>query len=140
MINRRARYFDEKDEPEAEDVRNAAAILDIREFDLFRIAYFQWHGNNVGDADLEPFFAGYMFKAVVPPWVRHFSRTVVRLDQEGRLRPEQFGLRQLVATPRMVGRGIRYAVVLMLVLATLLVLAEFSHEVLVSGCQFPPCY
>lgn len=140
MNRDRQRHSDAEIQLQIEDVLKTAALLDIGEFDVFRIAYVQWHGRNPSDALLEPFFARYLFDSVVPVWVRHFARTVLQLANEGRLDPEQFGIKKLLASPEMVSRGMRYMVIIITVLGALFTLAIFTAQVLLPNCYFPPCY
>ena len=134
--------FDERLDPDIECVLDAAAILDVTEFELFRLAYLRWHGKVPDDGKLEPYFVAYMFRDVVPLWVRHFARKVERLFRRGELDRRALGVDELTASPEMVAWGLRYAVGIGSVLAALVVLAEFVATVLDLGerCLFPPCY
>ena len=128
--------------PDERSVLAAAAILDITEYDLFHLAYRRWHGQAANDKLLEPFFVAYMFRRVVPLWVRDFSRLVERLDDRGELDPGGLGVRFLPRSRHMVSRGMRYSVTIGLVLVALFVFAEFAAQILRLGerCMFPPCY
>lgn len=134
--------FDENLAPDVRSVLDAAALLDITEYELFHLAYLRWHGEMAREQTLEPFFVAYMFDDVVPPWVRHFARLVERLDRSGRLDRAALGVRRLPWTRQMAGRGMRYGVTLGLVLAALVVFAEVAAKLLELGerCMFPPCY
>lgn len=79
------------------DVRNAlnaAALLQVTEFRLFHIAYRYWHGRDASDRSIEQFFVPYMFRSVVPFWVRQLCRQVLQAEAQGTLDPTQFGLEQ----------------------------------------------
>lgn len=134
--------FDEKLDPDVRAVLDAAALLDITEYELFHLAYLRWHGERAGQQTLEPFFVAYMFDDVVPPWVRHFSRLVGRLYRAGRLDRAALGVARLPRTRQMANRGMRYGVTIGLVLAALVVFAEVAAKLLELGerCMFPPCY
>ena len=134
--------FDQDLRPDIHSVLDAAAILDITEYELFRLAYQRWHGEQVDENALEAFFVAYMFNDVVPLWVRYFSRLVQRRSQLGTLDCKEFGVDLRLRTPQMVRRGIRYAVTLVTVMATLIVLAEAAAQLMNLGerCMFPPCY
>ncbi len=121
---------------------NAAARLDITEYELFHLAYLRWHGAPADEATLESHFVGYMFREQVPPWVRHFSRLVERLDGAGKLDRYELGIERLPRTRQSVSRGARYGVTIGLVLTALIVLAEVAAELagLADRCMFPPCY
>ncbi len=136
-------YFDEKKiRPDVRAVLEAAAILDITEWDLFHLAYRRWHGRSPDDKLIEPYFVAYMFNRVVPLWVRHFSRLVQRLFLRGELDPNKLGVKYLPRSRHMVSRGMRYAVTIGLVLFALIVFAEIAGQVLrlSDKCMFPPCY
>ena len=77
--------------PEYRDVIDAAQALGVREFDFFRIAYRRWWGHDANPKKLEKVFVSYMFHQVVPPWVRQFSRDVLRQAAAGELDPQALG-------------------------------------------------
>jgi len=52
--------FDQDLQPDVHSVLDAAAILDITEYELFRLAYRRWHGEQVEENALEPFFVAYV--------------------------------------------------------------------------------
>jgi hypothetical protein len=64
-------------------VLDAAAMLDIREFDLFALAHSWRFGRRAEVAALERIFA-YMFGGVTPAWVRQYAQRVLN---PSRLRP-----------------------------------------------------
>lgn len=72
-------------------VAEAAGVLRIREFDLFRLAWERYRGGRPDDRTLEQFFVPYMFRRSLPPWVRQFCRDVLTQEKEGRLDPARFG-------------------------------------------------
>lgn len=77
------------------DVRNVldtAAVLQVTEFNLFRIAYRHWHGCDASERSIEQFFVPYMFRSIVPYWVRQLCRHVLQADAEGTLDPTAFGI------------------------------------------------
>ncbi len=133
------KHFDEDIPSDVEEVLDVAAHLDIREFDVFHLAYSWWHGHSSTDSKIEPFFVKYMFESVVPPWVRQFTRMALRLREEGRLDRDQFGIHRLPADAKMVSQGIRHGIILVAVLSTLFIIAHLSQD-LFSRCMFPPCY
>lgn len=77
--------------PDARLVLDASAALDLKEFDLFRLAWRRWTGAEPDPARIESAFASYMFHHDAPPWVRHLAREVLRRQAAGRLRPNDFG-------------------------------------------------
>lgn len=104
-------------EPVSRDVRDvttASRVLRVPEFEIFRLAYARWYGRRASDAQLEPLFVHYLFREQAPPWVRHFTRTVVEDEREGRLDPTKFGL---PALPSPTVRSMDFDVVSQLILA-----------------------
>lgn len=135
----RRKHFDEDIPADIEEVLDVAAHLDIKEFQVFQLAYNWWHGQQSTDAAIEPFFVRYMFHDVVPHWVRQFTRMALRLKEEGRLSPEYFGIEPEPADSRMIAKGIRYGIYLVAALSTLIIVAHLTVEAL-GRCIFPPCY
>jgi hypothetical protein len=134
--------FDENLAPDVDSVLNATALLDITEWDLFNLAYNRWHGGPAATDLMEPIFAAYMFKDVVPVWVRHFARLVERLYRRGVLDRQSLGVDRLPGSRQMVTRGMRYAVFIVVAITALIVFAEFMAKIIRIGerCLFPPCY
>lgn len=58
-------------------VTEAAALLDVPEFELFALAHAWAHGRRPRAARLERTFVAYMFARRVPPWVRQYAREVL---------------------------------------------------------------
>lgn len=135
----RRKHFDEDIPVDIEEVLDVAAHLDIREFDVFHLAYRWWHGEESTDAKIEPFFVRYMFDEDVPHWVRQFTRMALRLKEEGRLHARDFGVEPEPADGRSIAKGIRYGIYLVAAMTTLFVLAHFAAE-FARRCMFPPCY
>ena len=77
-------------EEDAQRVPEAARLLRISEFDLFRLAYRRWHGRDARTKALERAFASYMFQQHIPPWVRQFCREVLARAEAGGLDREEF--------------------------------------------------
>jgi hypothetical protein len=134
--------FDENLAPDVDSVLNATALLDVTEWDFFNLAYSRWHGVPAKEGAMEPIFAAYMFKDVVPVWARHFARLVERLYRRGVLDRQALGVDRLPSSQQMVSRGVRYAVVVVSLLIALIVFAEFMAQIIRIGerCLFPPCY
>lgn len=88
-------FFGECEKSIPLDTRNvldAAAVLQVTEFHLFQIAYRHWYGRHASERSIERFFVPYMFRSVVPYWVRQLCRRVLRASAEGKLNPAEFGL------------------------------------------------
>jgi hypothetical protein len=134
--------FDENIAPDVDSVLTATALLDITEWDFFNLAYDRWHGEPAAEGVMEPIFAAYMFNDVVPLWARHFARLVERLYRRGVLDRQALGIDRLPGSARMVSHGMRYSIMIAVVIIALVVFAEFVAQVVKLGdrCLFPPCY
>ncbi len=69
--------------PDPRLVMDAAAILHLREFDLFRTAWRNWFGRTPDDKALERVFVDYLFHQRIPFWVRHFANRVISDAEAG---------------------------------------------------------
>jgi hypothetical protein len=133
--------FDEVMLPDVEEVLDASALLEITEFEVFRIAYRGWFGEPASDRTLEPFFTDYMFHDAVPVWVRHFTRHVLALSRAGRLEPREFGIVPEPYRSDTAAKGVRYLIIAVFWMSLLLLLAHFASRLLSDNqCFFPPCY
>ena len=78
--------------PDLRLVSDAAAVLQLREFDLFRAAWQSWFGRAPDDRTVERVFVDYLFHQSIPLWVRQFARRVVRDSETGGIDPEGLGV------------------------------------------------
>ncbi len=129
-------------DPVVLEVLDAAALLDTTEFNIFCLAYTRWFGQKASVDFIEPHFNAYMFREIVPFWVRHFTRHIMHLYAMGRLNPEDYGLKKPPASSRMVFLGRLYTLLLILILVVLFVVTSSSEHLLsiAKNCYFPPCY
>jgi len=134
--------LDDGTRPDVKEVLDAAAALDVTEFELFRLAYRSWHGGAGDEQLIEQYFVPYMLRDVVPHWVRSFARKVLMLARSGRLEPAALGVERLPRSREMVRRGVRFAVILGLSLGILILFGELAARALglAGRCLFPPCY
>ena len=94
--------------PDVGLVMDAARALDVREFDIFLLAWRFWHRSEPDLARLEQAFATYMFNQQIPAWVRHLAREVLRREAAGTLYPGAFGANRLRETPTPIRHGGAY--------------------------------
>ncbi len=73
-------------------VAEAADVLGVREFELFRLAHVWWHHREAQKDTLDREFSDYLMKEKVPAWVRHYCRNVLNLDSVDQLNPRDFGV------------------------------------------------
>ena len=116
--------------PDTHRVMDAAAVLRVGEFELFRAADRWWHGRLRAESDLERIFVHYMFHGAAPPWVRQYCRAVLRAEAEGSLDPAAFGVYGVRPTRRVPSPGPLY-------LAGSLAIAFFVSILLMSGPPAP---
>ena len=70
---------------DAQQVEEAAAILNVSEFRLFELAYQDWFGVHGLERNLESVYMPYIVCGTVPCWLRHFVRKTLRLCDEAGL-------------------------------------------------------
>ena len=124
-------------------VLDASAALEITEFRLFELAWWDWFGGRPDERRLEHHFAAYIFSDRVPHWVRNFARRVLDLDAKGVLDPKAFGIWQRLPSYRMRLLAKLYIAVLLVLFLVLSASALNLDEKALSfyrGCYFPPCY
>jgi len=142
MVKRRL-FFDEKNMPDdVADVLEAAALLQVTEFEFFHLAYRRWYGTEIGDDGIERHYLPYMFKQQVPSWVRHLARAVIEQADQGVLDPRGFGVMPKPLTMDMYNRGLRAMLWIAVIMGTLLTGAATVAELTpwYQACYLPPCY
>jgi hypothetical protein len=142
-MRKRRLFFDEKKMPvDVADVLEAAALLEVTEFELFRIAYRRWFGADIRDRELERFYLPYMFHGRVPPWVRQLTRAVIADAEAETLDPRSYGVLPQPLSMDMYNRGLRYFLWLTVIFGTLLTGAATVAKLApwYQSCYLPPCY
>jgi len=74
-----------EEDPEHSEVSEAANILQVGEFQLLQLAYFDWHGQELSEKEQNRLFRGYMLDKQVTPWMRHYARKIIELNVQGQL-------------------------------------------------------
>jgi len=142
-MRQRRLFFDEKKMPsDVADVLEAAALLQVTEFELFRIAYCRWHGAAIGDRELERHYLPYMFRNRVPLWVRQLAREVIARAEADDLDPRAYGILPKPLSMDMYNQGLRYFLWITVIFGTLLTGAATVAELApwYQSCYLPPCY
>ena len=138
---RQKRLVGEEDIPDdVWGVLRASALLEVGEFRVFEIAYQEGHGEAGEEKMIEQHFTGYMFNDIVPPWVRHFCKKVLKRDSEGTLDPADFGIEYKIASRQQINKGLEAIMYIVGALIILFLLGESAGRVLQLQCMFPPCY
>jgi hypothetical protein len=118
-----------------QEVMDAAALLDVSEYDLLCRAYRRWYGREPDAGLMDRVFGAYMRAAAVPHWARFHAREI--LEGEDRLRAAA-ACRPCVPGVRL--KGLATVLVLGLALAALVLLADAALSPGAGSCYFPPCY
>lgn len=113
----RRQYFDEKVDRDLWDLLETSALLEVKEYTVFEMAYKDWHGKHAPSKVMEAHFSVYMFKGVIPVWVRRYCRKVIELNESGNLDPHQLGIYRPQPSRRLVLIGKLYALGLLLLFA-----------------------
>lgn len=77
-------------DPGARQVIEAAAILEISEYELLDLAYREWYGRPPRPDALRDAFGPHMFHGRTPFWAVALAREVIALDAEDRLARSRF--------------------------------------------------
>ena len=67
----------EEQSQERDEIAEAANQLQIGEFQLLQLAYYDWHGADLPEDKLDALFAHYMISKQVPAWARHYARRIL---------------------------------------------------------------
>lgn len=76
---------DHDENPERAFAARAANLIQVGEFQLIQLAYFEWFGEDMPEATGHSLFHAYMLHNQVPHWVRHYARRILALDAAGSL-------------------------------------------------------
>jgi hypothetical protein len=128
-------------EDDVQAVVYAAAVLQISEFEVFRLAYQDWFGHPADNREMEACFHRYLGGVQTPVWVRAFVRRIRQLVEEGRLDLRAFGLEP--PSPASKAQIVLGCVVLAGILAIVAFLIYSAFRVgspVAVACQLPPCY
>lgn len=66
-------------------VISAANQLQVGEFQLLQLAYWDWFGKNLPEETFSRLFSSYMLDNDVPHWARHYARYVLDSFERGEL-------------------------------------------------------
>jgi hypothetical protein len=139
--NKEKRFFDEGRIPEdVWAVLKTASLLSVGEFRVFEIAYEQWYGEAGEEKHIEKYFTSYMFNDIVPVWVRHFCKKVVKLDGNDALDPAAFGIVRPAATMERRNRGLEFIMALVLIMIVFFLAGDSAAKLMRLQCILPPCY
>jgi hypothetical protein len=76
---------EETEHPDRKLVGSAANLLQVGEFQLLQLAYHQWFGKDLPQEFISSLFTAYMMHHQVPPWARHYARSILERHLSGQL-------------------------------------------------------
>ena len=133
------------EEPEDNIVAQAANRLGVGEFQVFQLAHADWFGAEADAKELEPVFFRYLLHDQTDPWVRHYARRIVDLDDRGALDTDnahyhRYDARSMRPLSRVSGL-LRFLAVVGFVIVFFGVAIVAMRGVIPEpfGCLFPPC-
>ena len=85
---------------EAKLIGFIAGVLQISEYELFRIAYLSWFDHPISDNRLDSLFKDYLATNDAPYWVNDFSRKVHEKFKAGELNYKDYGIKRRVCDRR----------------------------------------
>ena len=126
-------------------IADAANRLDVGEFQLLQLAYAAWFGRDLEPERMEAVFFNYLYKSEIPSWARHYARSIVGLDDAGRLDSleDRYHRYDAGGVPEP-GKHWKYFVIPL----TLIVVVVYLYFLVITNpvfnpvypsCYFPPC-
>ena len=74
---------DREEDPERTIVARAANVLQVGEFQLLQLAYYDWYGQELPTALCDQLFQAYMLRNEIPTWARHYARRILDFQDRG---------------------------------------------------------
>jgi len=74
---------EEHEQSDRSEVAKAANILQVGEFQLLQLAYFDWFDEDLPEPMVDKLFRAYMLKDEVPHWARYYARKVIEGERRG---------------------------------------------------------
>ena len=81
---------------EAKLIGFISAILQISEYELFRIAYQYWFNQPITETQLDILFKDYLADGSTPYWVNDFARKANEKFKAGELNYKDYGIKRRV--------------------------------------------
>jgi len=95
-----------------------ASVLQISEYELFRIAYLKWFDHPISENRLDFLFKDYLANDDAPYWVNDFVRKAHEKFKAGELNYKDYGIKRRVCDRRTKVKGwiiISFLIILMLI-------------------------
>jgi len=74
---------EEHEQSDRGEVAKAANILQVGEFQLLQLAYYDWFDEDLPEPMVDQLFREYMLKDQVPHWARYYARKVIEGEKRG---------------------------------------------------------
>lgn len=104
-----------------------ASVLQISEYELFRIAHQAWHDNPISENRLDSLFKEYLETSDAPYWVNDFARKAHEKFLAGELNYKDYGITRRVCDRRTKIKGwIIISSLLILMLLYSYVIAQYA--------------
>jgi hypothetical protein len=100
-----------------------AAVLQISEYELFRIAYLKWFDHAISDKRLDTLFKEYLETGEAPFWVNDFARKAHEKFKAGELDYKDYGIKRRVCDRRTKIKG------WLIITFLLLLLSAYSYVI-----------
>ena len=123
---------DQEEDPDRAVVFHAANLLEVGEFQLLQLAFFEWYGREMHCSEKDSFFRSVFLEKKTPGFLRHYARKIVLSDDSHDLEagapfyhrydPVIFDRR----LPNGIGRFVGVAALLISVLVGSLTMATFT--------------
>jgi hypothetical protein len=101
-----------------------AAVLQISEYEIFRIAYLHWFNHQITENRLDSLFKDYLADGAVPYWVNDFARKAHEKFKSGELNYKDYGITRRVCDRRTRIKG--------WIITVFLVLLMIAYSVLIT--------
>ena len=82
-----------------------AGLLQISEYELFRIAYVKWFDHPISENRLDSLFKDYLANDDAPYWVNDFARKAHERFKAGELNYKDYGIKRRVCDRRTKVKG-----------------------------------
>ena len=132
------------DNPKRSKIVCAANLIQIGEFQLIQLAYKSWYKEELPEYKVNKIFGEYMFRDIIPIWVRFYADHIIKLDNANvldshnnkyHIYDNEFGSPIFNENQRK-RRGIGYTIIIILVfLATHYMAVNYDEE---PAGFFPP--
>ena len=100
-----------------------SAILQISEYELFRIAYQNWFNRPIPEKRLDILFKDYLANNSTPYWVNDFVRKAHEDFKAGKLNYKDYGIRRRVCDRRSKIKGwlITFSLIILMLLYSIMI-------------------